>query len=190
VPALAIVAGLGAGWLCEGVQALAARRRLAPAWGLVVSLILLGLLLQGMLRWDVRAHPNELVYYSPLVGRLAGAQARGLPDATDYWGNSYRQGMDWLNANVADREPALIVGVAEHIVFYSFQVSLDRRIRLEPRAKLAPAELAKIDRPVYLMYITRPGWYPAEVRDYDARLQPVHQITVDGGVILKILRVK
>ena len=63
-------------------------------------------------------------------------------------------------------------------------------VELDVKPGLPPAELAKIDRPVYLMYITRPGWYPAEVRDYDARLQPVHQITVDGGVILKILRLK
>ena len=53
----------------------------------------------------VRNHPNQLVYYSPLVGRLAGAQAKGYPQATDYWGNAYLQGTHWLNVNAAAQKP-------------------------------------------------------------------------------------
>lgn len=43
--------------------------------------------------WMVRNHPNQYVYFSPLIGGLKGAY--GFYD-TDYWGNCLRQSSDWL----------------------------------------------------------------------------------------------
>jgi len=44
--------------------------------------------------WMVRCHPHEYIYFNPLVGGLKGAYGRY---ETDYWGNSLRQGTEWLN---------------------------------------------------------------------------------------------
>ena len=53
----------------------------------------------------------------------------------------------------------------------------------------ALAESAKHDGPVYLMYITRWRHYNTLTRSVEARRKPpLHQIVVDGGVILKIYR--
>jgi len=43
--------------------------------------------------WMIRNHPNEYVYFNPLVGGLKGAF---LQYETDYWGNSLRKGAEWL----------------------------------------------------------------------------------------------
>ena len=43
--------------------------------------------------WMIQNHPNEYVYFNPLVGGLSGAFKQY---ETDYWGNSLRKGAEWL----------------------------------------------------------------------------------------------
>lgn len=43
--------------------------------------------------WMIRNHPHEYVYFNPIAGGLKGAFLRY---ETDYWGNSLRQGAEWL----------------------------------------------------------------------------------------------
>jgi len=43
--------------------------------------------------WMIRNHPHEYVYFNPLTGGLKGAF---LHYETDYWGNSLREGAEWL----------------------------------------------------------------------------------------------
>jgi hypothetical protein len=48
----------------------------------------------------VRNHPNEGAYFSPLIGGVDGAWARY---ETDFWGQSVRQGVEWIHENAAPR---------------------------------------------------------------------------------------
>jgi hypothetical protein len=77
VPPIAVLAGIG---LSETLSRLAAANRLAAAVGLALVVVSLG--------WDAttlyRLHPDEYLFYNPLVGGLAGASRRY---ATDYWVN-------------------------------------------------------------------------------------------------------
>jgi hypothetical protein len=76
-PPIAVLAGAG---LDGALAALAARSRFAMQAGLVLMLAALG--------WDAttlyRLHPDQYLFYNPLVGGLAGASRRY---ATDYWVN-------------------------------------------------------------------------------------------------------
>ena len=94
-PAFAIVGGIGASWLYRTVRGAdppaRARRLAAPA-------ILVLALLPGAMA-IVRLHPLELAYWNELAGGLRGARQKGIPQAGDYWGTSYRLGMAWLNSN-------------------------------------------------------------------------------------------
>jgi hypothetical protein len=38
------------------------------------------------------------------------------------------------------------------------------------------------------MYVTRPAWYDRALRELDRACVPAHEIRVDGGAILRILR--
>jgi Flp pilus assembly protein TadD len=44
----------------------------------------------------VRNHPNQGVYFSPLIGGVNGAWQRY---ETDFWGNSTRQAVEWIQTN-------------------------------------------------------------------------------------------
>jgi Dolichyl-phosphate-mannose-protein mannosyltransferase len=77
VPPIAVLAGLGLNGLLTRLQE---RRPLAAAFALAVVLLDLG--------WNAttlyRLHPDEYLYFNPLVGGLAGASRRY---DTDYWVN-------------------------------------------------------------------------------------------------------
>jgi hypothetical protein len=76
-PPMAVLAGLG---LDGTLSWLAAVNRLAAAAGL--ALLLLGLSFDTTMLY--RLHPDEYLYFNPLVGGLKGASRRY---ATDYWVN-------------------------------------------------------------------------------------------------------
>jgi Dolichyl-phosphate-mannose-protein mannosyltransferase len=77
VPPVAVLAGFG---LSDALGRLEAANRLAAAVGLALVLVSFG--------WDAttlyRLHPDEYLFYNPLIGGLAGASRRY---ATDYWVN-------------------------------------------------------------------------------------------------------
>jgi hypothetical protein len=95
IPALAIIAGLGASTarevLSKNLPYLAKKK-----W--ISSLLILAMFVPIAVKL-IQIHPNENVYFNPLIGGLKGAQERNFP----YWGNSfgaaYRQGVNWINKN-------------------------------------------------------------------------------------------
>jgi tetratricopeptide (TPR) repeat protein len=64
--------------------------------GAVLSLALAATVAEPLL-YMARNHPNEGVYFSPLVGGVAGAWKRY---ETDFWGNSVRQAVEWIHEHV------------------------------------------------------------------------------------------
>ena len=177
LPFLTMAAGLGiahtTGWLRE-----------QASWNpRVTGPVLLGLSVAPALAQVIETHPFGIAYYNALVGGLEGAQARGLRESTEYWGSSYKQGLRWLNAN-AEENARIHVGVAGHVA---------RAMRKELRDDLAfwspELDLAAPPGSVYVMYITRPSFYQALERELEAKARPVHEIRVQGGVILRIFEV-
>lgn len=195
LPALCLLAGLGAsltlGWLWRAVRGFPWSSRFrARGWRPWIGAAMVLLWLAPVIRWNVVNHPHQLVFYNGLVGGLGGAQARGIVGATDYWGSSYRAGLEWINEH-AERDAVLMVGVAQKVVF------LVRETWLRPDIRLAKIERFSTwvprargeGRTVYLMTITREDWYPEPLRNSRPGDQTVHEIRVDGGVILRILRI-
>ncbi|MEI7751333.1 MAG: hypothetical protein WCJ71_04490 [Candidatus Omnitrophota bacterium] len=63
------------------------------SWGRILLGFFFAVQLAEPALWMVRNHPNEYVYFSPLVGGLKGAFTKY---ESDYWGNSLRKGAEWL----------------------------------------------------------------------------------------------
>ena len=79
--------------------------RCGGAWLRVSFAILLAVTLLEPLHFMIRNHPNAGVYFSPLIGGVNGAWR---VYETDFWGNSVRQAVEWIQENdePADGEPA------------------------------------------------------------------------------------
>jgi hypothetical protein len=179
VPAAALIAGYGA---AEGVKQLAGRRKRVLKWILNVSvLLLIGL---NILQITRTFHPFQHLYYNRIVGGLSGAaKIFGENEATDYWGVSYRQGIDWMNGKAVSGA-VLYVPVAEWLV------QLPAELWLRPDVALAGHDFAdslrESQQPVYVMMITRPGFYDEIAVHCVENLEPEHQIVVDQRAVLQI----
>jgi hypothetical protein len=179
LPAAALVTAVGAASL---VRRIAAPQRTAAACALTLLLVAnVGTAL-------VRYHPFEPLYFNRLVGGLRGASERfGIPEATDYWGGSYRHGLRWLGQN-AERGASVYVAVFPHVVALVEGLWLRPDLRYVDSEGLAQA-LASAE-PAYVMFVTRPEFYDEHARDCLARLTPVHEIAVDGHPVLLIYHVR
>lgn len=119
VPALAVFAGLGVDQLTRGAQrwisqhALPRVSRALPERA--VAIIVTSIFFLPVVAWNVHNHPFQIVFFNRLVGGLKGAQERQIPEATDYWGSSYRTGLRWLNAH-AEYRAILVVAVEDPVV--------------------------------------------------------------------------
>ena len=125
-------------------------------------------------------HPHGIAYYNSFVGGLAGAQARGIQDATDYWAASYWQAFDWISEH-ADKGAAVYVPVAPHVARCIAPLKLREDLRLLPEN---PTELPD---PLYVLYILgKGGGTPAVVQLEEDGKTVVHTRLVQGAPIHKI----
>ena len=96
-PLIALLAGVGIGWLARAVRAWLAERvdetgqRLPQIMALLVVALVLALPLRGVLNY----HPHQLSYYNALIGGLPGAAEAGMEPT--YWGETYLDAALWLN---------------------------------------------------------------------------------------------
>ncbi len=117
----------------------------------------------------VRIHPNQVVYFNH--GVAGGIQKASLCFETDYWGNSYKQGLDWIAENYAWDFSKQKLQVASR--FGQLHNVMDTT-RFERVEVFDEADL-----------------YLGTTRFDDHRLTPgevVHQVLVDGVPILYVIR--
>lgn len=180
VPAAALISGYGVVALVNLVAK--ERRRLKK--GLFAGIILL--ICINVAQIMITFHPFQYLYFNRVVGGMQGAkQFFGENEATDYWASSYRLGMRWINDN-AEIDSVLYVPVAEWLTELTEQIWLRHDITL---AKHDFADdLMEIPVPVYVMFVTRPGFYDQVAQYCVSELKPVYQIIVDGVSVLQIFR--
>lgn len=195
-PAMAAIAGLGVAWL---------GRRLVAAWPGAVSAelsrglkaCLLFAVLTSSIWATLAVHPFQLAYWNAFAGGYAGARARNLPQAGDYWGTSYRLGMRWLNEH-APEDALVAVPVIEHAVRLVAPERLRPDLVLLPvttpySPRISPERLrltrnAARKRPLYVMFVERSDWMNELMRDCLDHLEPEVEWYLDGEPVLAIYR--
>ncbi len=153
-----------------------------------------------------RCHPFETTYYNDLVGGLGGAQARGLRDANDYWCQSYREGIRWLNEHaepnawvIVPVAPWIVAPVAKNWLREDLAFNGDEGVMksLIDRGLADPnrnhAEWSAKVNVVYVMEAPLTLRYVHNVaadllRWCENDLKPIHVIESDGGEILRFYR--
>lgn len=143
------------------------------------------------------SHPFQIAWWNSLAGGPAGAYAGNLPQAGDYWGMSYRQGLRWLNEN-AEPDALLAVPVIEHAVRLVAPERLRKDILLLPitsplspqipKDRLERTLEAARSRPLYVMFVERRDWMNVLMVDCLERLQPEVVWGLEGAPVLRIYR--
>jgi len=141
-----------------------------------------------------RMHPFENAYWNFLIGGPQGAHRRRVAQAGEYWGTSYRQGIDWLNGH-APPNSALAVPIAEQNVSIVAPLRLRRDIALVRYAPQVPpfdpdrlAHLMALaqQKPVFVMFIRRDENGNELTRACLSGLKPVARWSRDGVPLLDI----
>lgn len=138
-------------------------------------LILLGLIVCwiGVLWYSViRIHPWESSYYSGTVGGIRGAYIRGFE--TDYWVNSYKGILPWMNAN---KKNMMCVYPTTH-PFYYYQAM--------GQIEGGVVFTATGDACKYLIVSMRQGHFARvpDVAKIVKEKKPIYVVTLDGVIIV------
>ncbi|MEO1366227.1 MAG: hypothetical protein AAFX50_03545 [Acidobacteriota bacterium] len=193
-PPMAIVAGWGAAFAIHGVIRHLPLQSLRPTpvkAALAVAIVLPGI------SAVLSHHPFHLTYWNAFAGGFAGAYEGNQPQVGDYWGASYRVGLDWLREN-AEENAYVAVPVIEHAVRTVAPERLRSDLTLLPVTSpfgpgIDPERLEKTreaarKRPLYVMFVERRDWLNALMVDCLRRLEPVAVWDQDGVPVLYIYR--
>lgn len=170
IPALAIIAGIGAGFL---------RDRIAKIVGLVLASILVLAIFVPLMLKLIQIHPNENVYFNPLIGGLKGARERDFPSWGVTFGAPYREAIEWINKNAEPGAKLTLPEILSNIPGIFIRPDINYSDENES-GYLRQGE-----------YIIALRFYGADRRSYfnqylERMIKPVYQITVDSVPILKI----
>ena len=173
VPAIAVLSGIGASYLVN----------MPIQKSKTVRFMLIFLVLASMvfvIGENLSIHPNENVYFNQIAGGLSGAKRMNIPSWGSSFGNTYMQGVAWLNDNApANAKLGLPIGNMVNI----------------PRTRLRKDIDFSNDN---FSGFTMEGEYEIELaHDYSPKewfsyqylerfLVPVYQVNVQGVPILKI----
>lgn len=161
IPALAIIAGIGASKLQN-----------------YKHFVLIGFALLAFTLYKI--HPNQNAYFNSLIGGLGGAKEAKIPSWGNTFGAGYRQGFKWLNENTGKNATAVfahelmpnipLIWVRPDIDFYN------------------TARSGFLRRGEYAISLTYDGTIGASY--YDAYLEnflnPVYSSEVDGVSVVKV----
>jgi 4-amino-4-deoxy-L-arabinose transferase-like glycosyltransferase len=163
VPAMILLAALGASWLYRWL----ARKILPPGRMMAILGLSAGLAVSGGLIacQMVKIHPYQLYYFNEIIGGCGGAFPHY---EVGYWGGEFKAGAEWLN-NHAESGARVAI----------FPTTKMAREYLRPDLQV----VSEKENPDYALHITKAGLEP--FRD-----QPgVYTLVIDGAPLVKIKKI-
>ena len=179
IPPMAIIAGIGGaffrGWLISLLNRLKISR---VASFVFASLLVLALFIPITLKL-IEIHPNENVYFNPLIGGIKGARDKNFPGWGVTLGVPYREAIEWVNKNA---EPGSRLTLAHEIM------SNIPGIFIRPDIDYKRYNSGYLRQGEYVISLVYHGTGRRSYNDMylNTMIEPVHQIVVDGVPILKI----
>lgn len=167
LPAAAVISGVGFWFLTKRFARFVIPMAIVCFFGLAIPIL--------------RFHPNENSYFNFLTGGLTGAVKNNLVDWTITYGNVYSQGEEYLNKHA---ETGSNLGLINGTMF-----AIDPT-RLRPDINFSPSVFSGFSQSgEYLMTLFDPLNPAVFAKRYPERfLRPVHEVKIDGQVLLSIYK--
>ncbi len=163
IPPLCILAGLGAKVLSRYLTA-----------GMILLLFVPHLFIM------IGLHPNEDMYFNFLIGGIKGAQEKGLVDSTGTFGNTFLQGIKWLNEHAEKNARTDVDGLASNLQPNSLRDDIKVWRYFSGLEKKGEYLLFRYETGKINTYTA--GLFP------EAYLKPVHQIKAQNVPIFNIYK--
>lgn len=176
IPPMAILAGIGAFFLREEISKKI--RFSTRSKKILLSLIFILMFIPITIKL-ISIHPNEGVYFNPLIGGMKGASAH-LVDWGDSLGNPYKQGIRWINRN---SEPNAKLTTAFGLMTDIPSTFIRRDILFSTTYKSGPLKKGE-----YIIGLTHDSGLEDRPFIYyiNNSLNPLYEVRVDDVAILKI----
>lgn len=171
IPAMAILAGIGAGYLLSRI-----RKNI-----MIIKIITIIIIILALVVPILHLHPNENVYFNNLVGGLNGAYQKNLIDPMATYGNMYKQAVLWINQNAPkDANVAIVDG-------YSFAAS---PLYFRDDISLSPYHFSGFEQKGEYIMSSYTSLNPAVFAyGFPGKfLNSIHTISVDGVDLLNIYK--
>jgi len=186
VPAMAILSGIGANYIVKQVSGITYRLFKIKSYYRknFILYILYFMLIFSFIPITLKLisiHPNENVYFNPILGGLKGAKQKNFADWGTTLGSVYKQGITWINEHAEKKaNVALIKGLLSNVP----RIWIRPDINFHEKYYSGPAKKGE-----YLMEVTDYSWnlsIPKDKKYYLDTLVPVYEIKVDGVTVLSI----
>ncbi|MBI2028411.1 MAG: glycosyltransferase family 39 protein [Candidatus Levybacteria bacterium] len=184
VPAMGILAGIGGSFFARLVFDFVNtnfkkidRKIVSSSIKLVIILLFVPITIKL-----ISIHPNENVYFNPLIGGLRGAVEKDFPSSGASLGNTYQQGVVWVN-KYAEKNACLAtpIGIMGNIA--KPKLRNDLRYHNTCQSGVERKGEYAMDM-VYKDYFNDIYAY----KYYPTYLFPVYEVKVDGVVIFQIFK--
>ena len=166
-PAMAVLAAGTAVWLIKQCE------KWKYIQGILAFVIIVGGLYDST-RFSLANHPNQVVYFNQLTGGMQGAF---MNYDLDYWGNSYKQGVDWVAAQAALENKTLTICAGGVRRLAELNTMEHDNVRYAPTC----------DEADYYMIYT--NLLPKHIQSMTMRKNEVHRVEADNVPLLVILKV-
>lgn len=133
------------------------------------------------LHWMIKNHPNEDVYFSPMIGGVDGAFKKY---ETDYWGNSDRAAVEWIQNNVKPVSPDKPIRIRK---WYGSKTTVDYYIRKKPGYVYVRALEQSTDWDYSIIETVSCKWFKNVLFNWPPP-NTVHQIYADSTPLLAIVK--
>ncbi|EKD49697.1 MAG: hypothetical protein ACD_63C00070G0015 [uncultured bacterium] len=162
VPALALLAGMGADWLYRFIG----EKTLIKTWRrwLYVVLTIVIVFFTGRVFYQMAViHPYELYYFNDLIGGMRGAYRYV---EVGYWGQEFKQGAEWVNGHIEEGAKIAVMPTPKMAENY-----------LRPDIKLIRENE---NDPNYVIYVTKAAYDPFKGG------KVIYTLLVDGAPLLRV----
>ena len=178
IPALCILSGIGAKYIWGRFRESKVKK--------IVVLIFFAVIYSMLLISLVNLHPYEVTYHNFLSGGIKGAEKNF---EIDYWSNSLKEGVEWVNENV-EENATLIVPITGSLVRYHLRRD-DINLITGSWGRRTPDSLIINNKTEYVMYpilqnLVNEPTNGTVVYYAEKNLEPIHTVDVEGVTILKI----
>lgn len=186
IPPMAILAGIGAKYIVEkvssimyqvlGIKQINKKNLILNTLYIILIFSFIPITLK-----IISIHPNENVYFNPLIGGLMGAKEKNFSLWGNTYGNAYRQAANWLNKNAENKAKVdLGLGYLGNMPYIWLRKDIDYSNKY--RSDLS-------EKGEYIVEMTGdfPGWPKSCYLTYAKNfLNPVYEVKVDDVAILTI----
>ena len=174
LPAVAMLISAGSEWLCDSITRRVPGSELRRSFASNAPVCVFGVIAALHL---ASTHPHQSTYRNAIANAIAGEHSEEWIEA-EYWGQAYRDGGRWIGENT-ERDAIVYLPIGEEVAGYYARRPHAAWSRFDTR-------FARTERPQYVMFITRVGFYDDALRRLERDYEAVYSLRVQNATLLKI----